>query len=424
MGKTFHFGRDLLQSIGSSGVGLFLTLITTPIMTRLFAPDAYGVNAVVLNVATLVASLGLLGLPVALARQKKVSEQARLFNASVQMAVIIFGLSTVLVVVAFFNPAALPDGMSMLVALIFPFLVLVHSAQRIVDSLVTAKGLFPAQAAARIGNAVTSRALPIFLGWLVYPGTASMLTGDGAGKITHVIVTVRLGNLRSDWRGFRWKPASYFLRNTLREYRDFAFQSNVATALPLLSALAVQVVLGARLGTEAIGYYALAQSIITLPVTVIALASAPVVFHRLVLIADETPDKLPGLAMKVMLSYLVVGAVCMSPIVFFGPIIFEVAFGDAWRSAGVAASILAIPQLLAFSLTGTLALFRVTHKINAWFGFELAGTTAIVGGLVLLPPSSNLITAMIFLASLKFVYNVLMLAGCMWASRQLTDFHR
>jgi len=419
--RLFHFKRDMLQSIGSSGVGLLITLLTTPIMTRIYPADAYGINAMMMTVATLIAGVGLLGLPVALAREQKGLEQARLLHASAQMSMVLVALCLLVTLTVLMGPFNLPDELTTLFALMLPLLVLVHCAQRVVDSLVIAKGRFQAQAMARIGNAVTTRGLALALGWLVNPVAASMLAGDGVGKITHVAIALKVGQLGANCRALCWWPNPKFLVKTIRAYRDFALQSNLASALPLLGVLSIQMILGAGLGVEAVGYFVLAQSIITLPVTVVALASAPVVFHRFVRAADDTPETLQRLALMALLGYLAVGFVLMVPFILFGPAIFSFAFGDQWYPAGMAAAALAVPQILNFGLTGVLSLFRVMRKMNAWLGFEIAGTSIVIFGMLILPKQTDLMTAMIVLASLKFGYNILMLAGCLWASKQTLE---
>ncbi|HEY5627376.1 MAG TPA: hypothetical protein VIR79_05485, partial [Nitrospira sp.] len=58
----FQFRQDLLRSVGSSGITLAITLATTPLMTRLFPAEAYGVSGIVMTAATLISGFGLLGL--------------------------------------------------------------------------------------------------------------------------------------------------------------------------------------------------------------------------------------------------------------------------------------------------------------------------------------------------------------------------
>jgi O-antigen/teichoic acid export membrane protein len=117
-----------------------------------------------------------------------------------------------------------------------------------------------------------------------------------------------------------------------------------------------------------------------------------------------------------MLAYLAVGLVSMLPLAFFGPELFAFVFGEPWRTAGEVAALLCIPQIFAFSLTGLLSLFRVTHRIRAWLGFEIAGAALVLGGFALLPKPVDLPAAALVLAVLCCAYQFLMHLGCLWAA--------
>lgn len=418
MKNSFYFKRDLFQSVGSAGIGALLTLVTTPIMTRLYLPEAYGMNVLVLTITTTIASLGLLGLPVALAREKDREQQINLIDASSQIMLIII-ICCIFAAAVIVSYAAVPfDSSLQIVLFLFPLLIFLNAIQRISDSLVNARGQFRAQAISRVGGAVVARGLTLALGWLGYPVAASMLAGDGAGKASHVALTVKFASFWADARQIRWMPDFRFLLRTIRQHREFVFKANLAAILPTFVTLGIQTMLGVRLGVDAMGYFALAQSILTLPVTIISLASAPVVFHKLVLVADSTPERLLQLTIKALIAYLTVGVVLMVPIILFGSGIFSIVFGENWKVAGVTASILAIPQILSFGLIGVLSVFRVVRKTDAWFRLELFGTVLILCGVFLIPQQADLVTAMIILAKLNFCYNIVMLSGCIWAARQ------
>ena len=200
-----RFKRDVIQGIGSSGISLAITLFTTPLMTRIFPADAYGVNGMMMSAATLTSALGLFGLPVALAREQSGPEQARLFHASAQIALVLGSACAVLALVALLVPSVVPPAFRWAI-LLLPFMVMAHAAQRISDSLATARGLFPTQASARITNAVTGRGFTVAAGWLVYPSVIAMMVGDILGKLVHVATTARHGNLAGDWKTLSGGP--------------------------------------------------------------------------------------------------------------------------------------------------------------------------------------------------------------------------
>jgi O-antigen/teichoic acid export membrane protein len=183
-----------------------------------------------------------------------------------------------------------------------------------------------------------------------------------------------------------------------------------------LTMLGIQMLIGLRLGSAATGQFVLAMSILTLPVSLVAMASAPVIFHRLARAADTEPAGLTAMTCKVMLVYVSFGALLMSPIMLMGPGIFTLVFGEKWEPAGAAAAVLCMPQIFAFSLTVTLAMFRVTRRIHGWFIFELVGTTISLGGLALLPEPRDLTGAAWQVASLGLLYQLVMHVGCLWAT--------
>lgn len=409
------YRRNLVQGVGSSAISFGITLFTTPLMTRLFPAEAYGVNGTMLSTTNFLCALGLLGMPVALAREHGLTEQKRLLDASGQLAVCLVAACILGVLVALLIA---PSGINRIggIVLLLPLLIAGQSAQRLSDALVTATGVFPAQAGARVLNAGSARLFALGAGWALKPSVAFMLLGDTLGKLVHVAISAKYGGLYQYWADLHWRPNWRALRATVSRYRDFATHSNLAMVLPLGTTMGIQLLIGLRLGAGATGQYVLAQSILTLPVSLIALATAPIVFRDLVQTADQAPDRLFGQALRVMGGYLAAGTICMLPIMFAGPALFGFFFGETWREAGEAASMLAFPQVLAFSLTGVLSLFRVTRKIRAWFWFELTGAALILGGLSLTHPG-NFQSMIALLGGLMVAYQVLMFFGCLYAAR-------
>ncbi len=405
------FQRDILQGIGSSGVALAVTLFTTPMMTRLFPAEAYGAYGLINTTATVVSGFGLLGLPVALARAQAGAEQARLLTASIQVAAILCAL---LVAGAVFVYLGSPDGVagvSVGVILLLPLLVLCHAGQRISDSLAGAQGLFPELAAARIVGAISTRGLTLAAGWMVQASAGAMVVGDAVGKALHIAVTAMRGSLGATWRTLPRSIEKESLYAILRDYSDFALYSNLATILPLVMVLGLQALVGERYGVGATGQFVLAQSILSLPVTLLAMASAPVIFYRLVRAADEAPENLLGLVLRAMFAFLVLGAISMLPIALFGPSLFAFVFGEPWRQSGVLAAALSLPQVMSFSLTALLSLFRVTRRLRFWLGLEVLGSVLVVGGFAMFSYEQDFTSAIGDMAWLLLIYQVLMHMG-------------
>lgn len=412
------FRLNILQGVGSSGLAFAVTIVTTPLMTRLFPTEAYGAYGLLNTSATIISAFGLLGLPIALAQIRKEAEQRYIFAVSIQIAVLLFCLLLIVVLLAFM---LLPDGeLAIPVWLLFllPFMVFIHALQRISDSLATAEGHFPALARARVASAVSARGITLVGGWLFQAVAGTMALGDSFGKILHIAVTAHGGPFAIFWRNIDWRPLRWSsFSSVFSDYRDFALYSNLATILPLVMTLGVQAIIGKYFGLNETGQFVLAQSILTLPVTLLALASAPVIFHRFVTAADETPERLPRLTLLALLVFLLIGSFCMLPIALFGPELFAFFFGETWRPSGKLASILCYPQTLAFSLTILLSLFRITRDLRLWLILEVVGVVLVIGGFAVAARNLNFDAAIQYLVGLLIGYQILMLVGCLHVVR-------
>ena len=63
MQPVSKFFSDIVKSVSSSGVQLIITMVSTPLMTRLYEPAAYTSFGVINMLATTIVGVGLLSLP-------------------------------------------------------------------------------------------------------------------------------------------------------------------------------------------------------------------------------------------------------------------------------------------------------------------------------------------------------------------------
>jgi O-antigen/teichoic acid export membrane protein len=74
------FFSDIVKSIGSSGAQLIITIITTPLMTRLYDPEAYSSFGIVHTLAIAMVGLGLLSLPSAYCLEKQPEKRSEILQ--------------------------------------------------------------------------------------------------------------------------------------------------------------------------------------------------------------------------------------------------------------------------------------------------------------------------------------------------------
>jgi O-antigen/teichoic acid export membrane protein len=109
------------------------------------------------------------------------------------------------------------------------------------------------------------------------------------------------------------------------------------------------------------------MSMAGLPIQLIAMATASIIYHKLIQIADKTPELLFRTTVKILLGYAVLGLVPYLLIYLFGSELFGFIFGHDWTQSGTIASFLALPLFIGFLVMPISSIFRVTKTIKLQF---------------------------------------------------------
>jgi O-antigen/teichoic acid export membrane protein len=134
---------------------------------------------------------------------------------------------------------------------------------------------------------------------------------------------------------------SAVLRAAMWRYRDFPFYRAPQLLLNTVSRVTPLLVLGSLFGPSAAGFYAIAQSTLYLPVTVIAQSVGKVFVQRL---ATQAHDRKPlrPLILRATSGLVLLGFIPFGLIMLGGPWLFGLVFGSEWLEAGHYARWLAV----------------------------------------------------------------------------------
>ncbi len=161
-----------------------------------------------------------------------------------------------------------------------------------------------------------------------------------------------------------------------------------------------------------------AISILTLPVSLIALSTAPVVYHHFIAIQKTHPQRLAAHFARVTAIYILMGAVLLLPLLWFGDVMFGFAFGDVWAHAGKISGMLSIAYVGTFTLTGVQSIFMVTRRLWLQFFFEVATSVPAIGAAIFCLKTMDFDTAIVALSLIWLLRNILLLCAAFMAALQ------
>lgn len=365
------FVRSVSLLAGGAAAGQLITLGVSPILTRLFEAETFGILAVytaVLGVTTAVGSLRLeqaIGLP----RGKQTG-----FNVLVLAVLASLVTSAIVGVIVLAAPQLLfrqEQPIPALVLWLFPVGVALSSLYQALSVWALRLRAFRPIAATKVTQAATAAAVQIAAGllrWGPVGLVAGTMLGQSAGIGTLIARSIRGKSLR--------RPRRRELGAALRRYRDFPL---LATPAALLNALAFQIpvlLIAPLFGAAAVGQYFLATRIALAPLTLIGGSIGQVFYADAVAIGRSRPSALLRLVLSTSAKSFLIGIIPGVAIFAFSPVLFPFVFGDDWAIAGTMSQALAIMLVANFAMSPVTQIFLLIER--QWLSIGINAVRLIV----------------------------------------------
>jgi O-antigen/teichoic acid export membrane protein len=359
--KTNHFAKSIMLITGGTSIAQALNIISTPILTRVYRPEEFGLLAIyisILSMISLVASLRYeYAIPIA-------SDDKKAINALACSCILLFFIAIFsAIIIVTFNDF-LSNYVSYSIGLIeFKYLIplglffvglyniFVQWAFRKKDYRVISK--------TKIIQAASQNILSILLGLFGFTSAGLMIgriVGQSAGihTITNSFRTVDKKLLKE----INSRDIAYILNR----YRDFALFSAPGQ---LLNAAGIQLpvlFISALYGIAATGYYGLSYAIVNLPMTLIGMSIADVFYGEIANNAKRSPETIKAISNDIIKKGALIGLVPLLALLLFGPYLFALVFGVQWYEAGLYARIISPLVFARLVLTPVSRIFIVFEK--------------------------------------------------------------
>lgn len=320
-----------------------VTFGAMPIITRLFSPDALGVQGAFLSIISIAAGVAALSYPIAIVLPKKDINALAIARLSIFIALIMCVFA--FIILLFFN-----DKLANLFNLqaIMPFLFLIPVAMfanvlmAIGNQWAVRKSLFKTKAVTLLSNSIFVNGSKIIAGFL-NPIAIWLIITTVAGYF------LQAGMLYFSARKFKNRVelaghSTVSLRQVAKQHIDFPLYRAPEQLLNSLTAGLPILMLASLFNATAAGYYALAVSALNAPLMLMGKSVSDVIYPRFSR-AVSKKEKLTPMLFKSTLGLMAISIPILIIFMAFGPEIFSFVFGATWEVSGEYARWL-IPWLL------------------------------------------------------------------------------
>ena len=360
-------------------------MLVAPIVTRLFAPEAFGVAALFASIAGIIGVVACLRYELSIMLPKTDEEAANLLGVSLFFVLIITSISALIiffaddVIVNLLNSPELKKYLWLVPVSVFvsgTFLALNYWNSRTKH--------FGRLSIARVISSVATQITKLGAGFAGFVSGGVLI---GTGILGQIVSTFVLGGQiwRDDRRLFkaniRWKK----MIAGLKRHKKFPIYNTWSALMNTASQQLPALLLAFYFSPKVVGFYALGKAVLSMPMRMVGGAVSQVFFQK----ASEAHNRTGNLSKVVEEVFNRLVSLGIFPILLLtliGEDLFIVAFGAPWAEAGVYIQILGLWIFFQFISSPISTLFTVLEKqhYGLFFNGVLLGTRAaslIIGGM-------------------------------------------
>jgi O-antigen/teichoic acid export membrane protein len=361
-----------------------IAIAASPLLTRLFAPEAFGQAALFISIAGVIGVIACLRYDLAVVVEGRDEAAANLLGASFVITLIIALTLVPLGIAAdkfYFGDSG--RGSPFPHSWLLPVSVLLCGFYNALNGWNTRTKHFTRLAVSRVSSTVTTTSANLGAGFAGYPTGGAMIGAQVTGQ---AIATTILG-------AQIWRDDAFFLRSSLswrgmlqgvKTHKKFALIDSWAGILNSISSQLPIFLLTVFFSPSIVGFYAFGQRLLTLPMGLLGSAIGQAFFQRASVSKGE--GILPNLMLGTLHRLFLIGFFPFSTLTLIAPQMFGIVFGDRWVTAGFYVQVLTPWVFFQFLHSPISFLYLVLEKqeINVFFNISLAATrfiSILVGGL-------------------------------------------
>ncbi len=353
--NSISFITNVYKVASGNILGQLFLIISSPIITRIYSPEIFGIFAICSSIVHIISSISPLRYDIAIVISKKDTDASNLLFISFLLTILssIFSFF----VLKMLNYIGLESN-SIKVLSTYPGLIsvsiMISALLIILISWETRFSQFAIIGKLRAIRALGTSTVPIIYGFLFKGSVYGLFLGDIIGGLIGLLFLIVV-NIKQSGLRFLNEISREQSFSLLRRYKSFPIYSTWAVIVNSLSLQLPVIILISFYPVSVVGYYALANRMLQIPQGIINSSVGQVFFKT-----SKDLDHVHILVNKTLSRLLMIAFFPIIIISLIGSDLFQVVFGYEWYDAGLYAQSLSLWVFSAI-LVGPLA-----HLVNVY----------------------------------------------------------
>jgi O-antigen/teichoic acid export membrane protein len=321
-----------------------------PLITRLYGPEAYGLQGIFMSVVGMLTTVAALGYPTAIVLPRADSDALGIARLSLYIGVAIT-LAVTLLIALFGNELLGVLNAQAIAPLLFliPLAMIISVLGAVLGQWLIRKKAFKVTATYGVATTFIVNSIKTTAG-IINPSALMLIATNTFGGLLSTALTYwgwrRVSKLTHaekkptpEPRGQLWELA--------KKHSDFPILRTPQNLINAFSQSLPVLLLASFFGAASAGQYTIALAALGLPSGLIA-GSVMSVFYPKITEAINNGEDAKRMIIKATLGMAATGALPFVMVLLGGPFLFELVFGGGWENAGRYAQLLALWLFFAF----------------------------------------------------------------------------
>jgi len=369
MKKNIFLKNVLLLSSGIFSAQV-INILFTPIITRIYGPEEYGVLGYFRSIVTILTPISALTLPIAIVLPKSNKKALMIAKLSLIISILISLMFLILLILfndLFYKISDFQDHFYYFY--LIPIVLFFSSLYQVLEQYLIRIGDFKIISKVTFIQSITLNLLQTGLGLLV-PYSIVLVFTFIFSQINKPFIMLRQMRKKGENIMLTSKNSFENYKSLLIEYKDF-IKFRAPQAFINASTQGLPVILLTNLfGTVYVGYYSIGKMVLEMPSQLIAKSVGDVIYPRLTK-AKRDNENLFLLILKSTSLLALIGIIPFGIIAISAPTLFSFVFGEEWRTAGHYARWISIWSYFGFINRPSIKTLAVLNLQKFHLNYEL-----------------------------------------------------
>jgi O-antigen/teichoic acid export membrane protein len=333
------FKGDVFRLVGGTVIAQIIGIITVPIISRFFGPEAYGTAALFTSITGVISVICCWRYELAIVVPEKDEEAASVFFVSL-FASLITTILTFLLTAFWAEPLfkLIKSDNLLPFKWFIPFFIFIQGCYMTFNYWNSRTKRFSRVALAGVLNSTITRVINIITGSFGKASGGAMIEAYTAGQAV-ATSTIGLQILKQDSSFLKANFSFSDQFKILKKYKKFPLLGIWCAFLNTFSSDLPPLLLTYFFNSIVVGFFAFGHRLLSLPMALIGKSIAQVFFQRSA--EAKHSNQLGNLTEKIFNQLFTLGLFPFMLLMIIAPELFSIAFGDKWYEAGVYSQILA-----------------------------------------------------------------------------------